>query len=119
MATPAAWAVGLLRLGSVPFAVALVWASIAPEAVAPLRQALVALAGAVLAFVGGKLTAEFFGADVPTPVALAVIVTILGGGVGASLAMKGGPSEGGAAASDEPGGQCPPRAPPRGVADRR
>ncbi|KAH8061482.1 DUF84-containing protein [Aureococcus anophagefferens] len=53
MATPAAWAVGLLRLGSVPFAVALVWASIAPEAVAPLRQALVALAGAVLAFVGG------------------------------------------------------------------
>ena len=53
MATPAAWAVGLLRLGSVPFAVALVWASTAPEAVAPLRRALVALAGAVLAFVGG------------------------------------------------------------------
>ena len=38
MATPAAWAVGLLRLGSVPFAVALVWASIAPEAVASVAN---------------------------------------------------------------------------------
>ena len=68
----------------------------------PLLKPSVAL---VLAFVGGKLTAEFFGADVPTPIALAVIVTILGGGVGASLALKGGPSDGSAAASDEPGGQ--------------
>ena len=52
----------------------------------PLLKPSVAL---VLAFVGGKLTAEFFGADVPTPVALAVIVTILGGGVGASLRAQG------------------------------
>ena len=70
MATPAAWAVGLLRLGSVPFAVALVWASIAPEAVAPLRQALVALAGAVLAFVGGAQQAAAVADGSPAAAAL-------------------------------------------------
>ena len=54
----------------------------------PLLKPSVAL---VLGFVGSKMVAEYFGADVPTPVALGVIVSILATGVGASVAMA--PSE--------------------------
>jgi len=48
----------------------------------------------VLAFIGGKMVAEFGGVEVPTDVSLMVVGALLGGGVGASLLLpepgKGG-----------------------------
>lgn len=42
----------------------------------------------VLGFIGGKMIAEYFGYDVPTEVALGVVATLLGGGVGLSILEK-------------------------------
>lgn len=42
----------------------------------------------VLGFIGGKMIAEYFGYDVPTNVALAVVATLLGSGVGVSVIEK-------------------------------
>ncbi len=42
----------------------------------------------VLGFVGGKLIGEYFGYQVPTITSLGVVVTMLGGGIGASLYKK-------------------------------
>jgi len=42
----------------------------------------------VLAFIGGKMIAEYFGFGVSTETALAVIVVLLGIGVGLSLSEK-------------------------------
>ena len=39
----------------------------------------------VLAFIGGKMIAEYFGYIIATEAALAVIISLLGVGVGASL----------------------------------
>ncbi|TFJ85263.1 hypothetical protein NSK_003686 [Nannochloropsis salina CCMP1776] len=39
----------------------------------------------VLAFVGGKMIAEFFHVEVPISVSLAVVMSLLGGGIGLSL----------------------------------
>lgn len=39
----------------------------------------------VLAFIGGKMIAEYFGYNVPTEIALAVVATLLSGGVGLSV----------------------------------
>ena len=41
----------------------------------------------VLGVIGGKIVAEFFGAEVPTSASLAAVVTILGAGVAASLLL--------------------------------
>jgi TerC family integral membrane protein len=41
----------------------------------------------VLAFIGGKMVAEYCGAEVPTDVSLVVVGLLLGGGVGASLLL--------------------------------
>lgn len=41
----------------------------------------------VLAFIGGKMVAEFAGWDVPTDVSLLVVGMVLGGGVAASLLL--------------------------------
>lgn len=45
--------------------------------------------GLVLGFIGAKMIAEYFGAVIPTEVALAVVATFLSGGVGLSLYEKG------------------------------
>jgi len=42
----------------------------------------------VLAFIGGKLVAEYFGYNVPTEIALAVVGSLLSGGVGLSVLKK-------------------------------
>lgn len=42
----------------------------------------------ILAFIGGKMIAEYFGYGLPTEVALAMIVSFLGIGVGASMWEK-------------------------------
>jgi predicted tellurium resistance membrane protein TerC len=42
----------------------------------------------VLGFVGGKLIGEYFGYQVPTVASLGVVITMLSGGVGASLYKK-------------------------------
>lgn len=39
----------------------------------------------VLGFIGGKMIGEYFGYDIPTEVALSVVATLLGTGVGASV----------------------------------
>jgi len=44
--------------------------------------------GIVLGFIGTKMVAEYFGAEVPTEYALAVVATVLSGGVGLSLQEK-------------------------------
>ncbi len=41
----------------------------------------------VLAFIGGKMIAEYCGVEVPTDVSLLVVGVVLGGGVAASLAL--------------------------------
>jgi predicted tellurium resistance membrane protein TerC len=43
----------------------------------------------VLGFVGGKILADFGGYHVPTDASLAVVASILGLGVGASLLLPG------------------------------
>jgi predicted tellurium resistance membrane protein TerC len=43
----------------------------------------------VLGFVGAKLIGEYFGLQIPTIASLGVVVTMLSGGVGASLYKKG------------------------------
>ena len=43
----------------------------------------------ILAFIGSKMIAEYFEYGIPTEVALAVIVSILVAGVGASVWEKG------------------------------
>mmetsp|Transcript_15812 Transcript_15812/g.43733 ORF Transcript_15812/g.43733 Transcript_15812/m.43733 type:complete len:88 (-) Transcript_15812:1900-2163(-) len=42
----------------------------------------------VLGFIGGKLIAEYFGIQISTEVSLGVVVSMLGGGVAASLLDK-------------------------------
>lgn len=42
----------------------------------------------ILAFIGGKMIAEYFHHVIPTEVALAVIISLLGIGVGASVWEK-------------------------------
>lgn len=42
----------------------------------------------ILAFIGGKMIAEYFEYTIPTEVALAVILALLGVGVGASIWEK-------------------------------
>mmetsp|Transcript_19693 Transcript_19693/g.25833 ORF Transcript_19693/g.25833 Transcript_19693/m.25833 type:complete len:80 (+) Transcript_19693:28-267(+) len=42
----------------------------------------------VLGFIGAKMIGEYFGYNVPTEDALAVVATLLGGGVGLSLVEK-------------------------------
>ena len=42
----------------------------------------------VLGFIGGKLIAEYFGVIISTELSLGVVVTMLGGGVAASLLDK-------------------------------
>ena len=42
----------------------------------------------VLGFIGSKMIGEYFGYEVPTAVALAVVATVLGTGVGASVIDK-------------------------------
>jgi predicted tellurium resistance membrane protein TerC len=42
----------------------------------------------VLGFIGGKMIAEYFGYEIPTSVALTVVGTLLGTGVGASVYDK-------------------------------
>ena len=42
----------------------------------------------VLGFIGCKMIAEYFGYTVPTNVALAVVASLLGGGIGASVVEK-------------------------------
>lgn len=44
--------------------------------------------GVVLGFVGIKMIAEYFGAVIPTNIALAVVASMLGAGVAASLIEK-------------------------------
>lgn len=44
--------------------------------------------GIVLGFIGGKMIAEYFGVEVPTAAALAVVLTLLSGGVGLSVYEK-------------------------------
>lgn len=44
--------------------------------------------GIVLGFIGCKMIAEYFGAEVPTNVALAVVASLLSGGVGLSVYEK-------------------------------
>lgn len=39
----------------------------------------------VLGFIGSKMIAEYFGYEIPTAVALSVVATLLGGGVGLSV----------------------------------
>jgi predicted tellurium resistance membrane protein TerC len=39
----------------------------------------------VLGFIGSKMVAEYFGYEIPTSVALGVVATVLGTGVGASV----------------------------------
>lgn len=39
----------------------------------------------VLGFIGGKMIAEYFGYIIPTEIALGVVATLLGTGVGASV----------------------------------
>jgi predicted tellurium resistance membrane protein TerC len=46
-----------------------------------LQQAV----AAVLGFIGSKMVLDFFGFHVPTELSLAVVVTLLGAGVGFSL----------------------------------
>jgi predicted tellurium resistance membrane protein TerC len=45
--------------------------------------------GIVLGFIGSKMIAEYFGAEIPTEAALGVVAFFLAGGVGLSLAEKG------------------------------
>ena len=42
----------------------------------------------VLGFIGSKMIAEYFGYTVPTEVALGVVATLLGTGIGASVLEK-------------------------------
>ena len=42
----------------------------------------------VLGFIGAKMIGEYFGFVIPTSVALAVVATFLGGGVGLSVLEK-------------------------------
>lgn len=42
----------------------------------------------VLGFIGSKMIAEYFGYEVPTNVALMVVASLLGTGVGASVAER-------------------------------
>lgn len=42
----------------------------------------------VLGFIGSKMIAEYFGFLLPTEIALGVVATLLGGGVGLSLLDK-------------------------------
>ncbi len=42
----------------------------------------------VLGFIGGKLIAEYFGVHISTELSLGVVVTMLGGGVAASVLDK-------------------------------
>ena len=42
----------------------------------------------ILAFIGGKMIAEYFGYIIPTEAALAVIISLLSVGVGASVLDK-------------------------------
>jgi predicted tellurium resistance membrane protein TerC len=44
--------------------------------------------GIVLGFIGGKMIAEYFGAEIPTEAALGVVAVFLSGGVGLSLIEK-------------------------------
>merc|ERR1712087_882845 len=44
--------------------------------------------GIVLGFIGTKMIAEYFGMEVPTTTALAVVLTLLSGGVGLSVYEK-------------------------------
>jgi len=47
----------------------------------------------VLGFIGFKLIGSFFGAEVPTAASLGVVVTVLSGGIGASLLLPSGESD--------------------------
>ena len=42
----------------------------------------------VLGFIGGKMVGEYFGYIIPTNIALAVVVTLLGSGIGLSVLEK-------------------------------
>lgn len=44
--------------------------------------------GIVLGFIGSKMIAEYFGAEIPTEVALGFVAFFLAGGVGLSLTEK-------------------------------
>ena len=44
--------------------------------------------GIVLGFIGSKMIAEYFGFEIPTEAALAVVATFLSGGVGLSVWEK-------------------------------
>ena len=44
--------------------------------------------GIVLGFIGSKMIAEYFGAEIPTEAALGVVATLLSGGVGLSVWEK-------------------------------
>lgn len=56
------------------------------KAVGELKYLQTAVA-LVLGFIGVKMIAEYAGAEIPTEASLAVVVTMLGGGVGASLLL--------------------------------
>jgi predicted tellurium resistance membrane protein TerC len=43
----------------------------------------------ILAFIGSKMIAEYFGVEVPTELSLGVVITLLSGGVGLSLLEEG------------------------------
>ena len=48
----------------------------------------------VLGFIGAKMIVEYAGVEIPTEASLAVVVTMLGGGVGASLMLPSEDEEG-------------------------
>jgi len=43
----------------------------------------------ILGFIGSKMIAEYFGVIVPTEASLAVVLSLLGGGIGLSLWEQG------------------------------
>jgi TerC family integral membrane protein len=64
------------------------------KAVGELKYLQTAVA-LVLGFIGVKMCVEFAGVDIPTEASLAVVATMLGGGVGASVLLPNDEDEGG------------------------
>jgi TerC family integral membrane protein len=62
------------------------------KAVGELKYLQIAVA-LVLGFIGAKMIVEYTGVHVPTEASLAVVATMLGGGVGASLLIRGDEEE--------------------------
>jgi predicted tellurium resistance membrane protein TerC len=63
------------------------------KAVGELKYLQTAVA-LVLGFIGAKMIVEYAGVEIPTEASLAVVVTMLGGGVGASLMLPSEDEEG-------------------------